>query len=195
MRGFSRFAYYSSLYFVGATRDGHMLRGHIYKHTYTQIEFKSTCNLGGPGHEHFKRGALSIDFSAFHSSEHAIKVDRSFHLRVVSLASRSLPFYAVPLRALRTYMLRSLSHGTKSAIRMYIPALKIKKVSFSPKVSIQPCRPKSVQPFLEPFEHNLGPKSSNKRLLQPTLGPISALGTKAALALANCISPGLRAPN
>ena len=37
-------------------------------------------------------------------------------------------------------------------------------------------------PFLEPLEHNLGQKSSIKRLFQPTLGPISALATKSALA-------------
>ena len=95
-RGFSRFDYYSSLYFVGATRDGHMLRGRIYKHTYTQIEFKSTCNLGGPSHE---QELCQSTFSAFHSSEHAMKVDWSFHLRVVSLTSRSVTFYIVPLRS------------------------------------------------------------------------------------------------
>ena len=39
-----------------------------------------------------------------------------------------------------------------------------------------------IQPFLEPFEHNLGQKSSIKRLFQPTLGSISALATKLALA-------------
>lgn len=33
-----------------------------------------------------------------------------------------------------------------------------------------------IQPFLGPFEHNLGQKGSIKRLLQPTLGPILALG-------------------
>ena len=38
-----------------------------------------------------------------------------------------------------------------------------------------------IQPFLEPCEHNLGQKSSIKRLFQPTLGPISAVGTKSAL--------------
>ena len=54
--------------------------------------------------------------------------------------------------------------------------LKIKMICFSPKVSIQPCRSKSDQPFLEPFELNLGQKSSIKRLFQPTVGPILALG-------------------
>ena len=33
-----------------------------------------------------------------------------------------------------------------------------------------------IQPFLEQFEHNLGQKSFIKRLFQPTVGPISALG-------------------
>ena len=46
--------------------------------------------------------------------------------------------------------------------------LTTKMICFSPKVSIQP--------FLEPLEHNLGQKSSIKRLFQPTVGPISALG-------------------
>ena len=32
-----------------------------------------------------------------------------------------------------------------------------------------------IQPFREPFEHNLSQNSSIKRLFQPTVGPISAL--------------------
>ena len=52
-------------------------------------------------------------------------------------------------------------------------ALKIKKICFSPKVP--------NQPLLESFEHNLIQNSPIKRLFQPTLGSISALGSKSAL--------------
>ena len=38
-----------------------------------------------------------------------------------------------------------------------------------------------IQPLLEPFEHNFGQNSSIKRVLQPTLGPISALGSDCIL--------------
>ena len=57
--------------------------------------------------------------------------------------------------------------------------LKIKKICFSPIVSIQPCRPKSDSSL--PWAQ-FRPKNSIRRLLQPPLGPISALETKSALA-------------
>ena len=71
----------------------------------------------------------------------------------------------------------------KITISTILSTLKIGKICFSPKVSIQP--------FLEPFEHNLGQKSSIKRLFQPTVGPISALGPNQL----DCIGPDLREPN
>ena len=41
--------------------------------------------------------------------------------------------------------------------------LKIEKICFSPKVSIQPFWPNLIQPFLEPFQRHLGQKSYIKR--------------------------------
>ena len=38
-----------------------------------------------------------------------------------------------------------------------------------------------IQPLLESFEHNLSQAAQSKGLFQPTLGPISALGSKSAL--------------
>ena len=54
-------------------------------------------------------------------------------------------------------------------------ALKIKKICFSPAGQ------SLIQPLLESFEHNLIQNSPIKRLFQPTLGSISALGSKSAL--------------
>ena len=54
--------------------------------------------------------------------------------------------------------------------------LKIKRSVSAPKCQFSPAGQSLIQPFLEPFEHNLGKKSSIKRLFQPTVGPISALG-------------------
>ena len=62
-------------------------------------------------------------------------------------------------------------------IRSMIITLKIKKICFSPKVSIQPCRPKSDSTLPGAiYEDNLDQKSSIKRLFQPTAGPIPAHG-------------------
>ena len=57
-------------------------------------------------------------------------------------------------------------------------ALKIKKICFSPKVPIQPYRPKS---YSAPSGVICVQNSPIKRLVQPTLGSISALGSKSAL--------------
>ena len=65
--------------------------------------------------------------------------------------------------------------------------LKNKKVCFSPKVPIQPCRPKSDSasrgtiraPFNSPVES----------LYQPVLGLISALGSKSALGNGTVLAP------
>ena len=53
---------------------------------------------------------------------------------------------------------------------------KLKRSVSAPKCQFSPAGQSLIQPFLEPFEHNLGKKSSIKRLFQPTVGPISALG-------------------
>ena len=53
---------------------------------------------------------------------------------------------------------------------------KLKRSVSAPKCQFSPAGHSLIQPFLEPFEHNLGQKSSIKRLFQPTVGPISALG-------------------
>ena len=52
---------------------------------------------------------------------------------------------------------------------------KLKRSVSASKCQFSPAGQSLVQPFLEPFEHNLGQKSSIKRLFQPTVGPISAL--------------------
>ena len=52
---------------------------------------------------------------------------------------------------------------------------KLKRSVSAPKFQFSPAGQSLVQPFLEPFEPNLGQKSSIKRLFQPTVGPISAL--------------------
>ena len=52
---------------------------------------------------------------------------------------------------------------------------KLKRSVSAPKCQFSPAGQSLVQLFLEPFEHNLGQKSSIKRLFQPTVGPISAL--------------------
>ena len=52
---------------------------------------------------------------------------------------------------------------------------KLKRSVSAPKCQFSPAGQSLIQPFLEPFEHNLGQKSSIKRLFQPTVGPISAL--------------------
>ena len=53
---------------------------------------------------------------------------------------------------------------------------KFERSVLAPKCQFSPAGQSLIQPFLEPFEHNLGQKSSIKRLFQPTVGPISALG-------------------
>ena len=52
---------------------------------------------------------------------------------------------------------------------------KLKRSVSAPKFQFSPAGQSLVQPFLEPFEPNLGQKSSIKRLFQPTVGSISAL--------------------
>ena len=53
---------------------------------------------------------------------------------------------------------------------------KLKRSVSPPKCQFNHAGQSLIQPFLKPFEHNLGQKSSIKRLFQPTVGPISALG-------------------
>ena len=53
---------------------------------------------------------------------------------------------------------------------------KLKRSVSAPKCQFSPAGQSLIQPFLEPFEHNLGKKSSIRRLFQPTGGHISALG-------------------
>ena len=53
---------------------------------------------------------------------------------------------------------------------------KLKRSVSTPKCQFSPAGQSLNQPFLEPFDHNLGQKSSIKWLFQPTVGPISALG-------------------
>ena len=57
-----------------------------------------------------------------------------------------------------------------------ISTLKIRKICFSPKVSIQPCRPKSDSALPGAIWAQFRKKSSIKRLFQLTVGPILALG-------------------
>ena len=57
---------------------------------------------------------------------------------------------------------------------------KLKRSLSAPKCQFSPTGQILIQPFLEPFERNLGQKSYMKRLFQPTVGPISA---KSALAI------------
>ena len=52
---------------------------------------------------------------------------------------------------------------------------KLKRSVSAPKCQFSPAGQSLIQPFLKPFEHNLGQKSSIKRLFQLTIGPISAL--------------------
>ena len=54
-------------------------------------------------------------------------------------------------------------------------------ICFSPKVTIQLVRPKSDSAPPGAFEHNLCQNIPIKRLFQPKLGPLSALGSKSAL--------------
>ena len=53
---------------------------------------------------------------------------------------------------------------------------KLKRFVSAPKCQFSPAGQTQIQLFLEPLEHNLGQKCSIKRLFQPTVGPISALG-------------------
>ena len=53
---------------------------------------------------------------------------------------------------------------------------KLERSVSAPKCQFSPAGQSLIQPFLEPFEHSLGQKSSIKRLFQPTVGPILALG-------------------
>ena len=53
---------------------------------------------------------------------------------------------------------------------------KLKRSVSAPTCQFSTAGQSLIQPFLEPLEHNLGQKSSIKRLFQPTVGPISALG-------------------
>ena len=69
------------------------------------------------------------------------------------------------MRRIRIFLFLSYSHW------------KLKRSVSAPKCQFSPAGRSLIQPFLEPFEHSLGPKSSIKRLFQPTVGPISALGS------------------
>ena len=74
--------------------------------------------------------------------------------------------------------------------------LKIKKDLFQPQ-SVNSALQVKVW-FSRSWSHLstiYGQKSSIKRLFQPTLGPISALGTKSAIGNWDRISPDLREPN
>ena len=62
--------------------------------------------------------------------------------------------------------------------RDLISALKIKKICFSPKVSIQPCWPKSD---LAAPGALLTQFMAKKAIIQPTLGPIEPLGYQISL--------------
>ena len=61
----------------------------------------------------------------------------------------------------------------KSRFLLYV--IKKRKCQFSPATQ------SLIQPLLDPFEHNLSQNSHIKRLLQPTLGHISTLGSKLSL--------------
>ena len=93
------------------------------------------------------------------------------------------------------YRLREFSFGSSSTTLLEIVLTLVKKVSeflhwrfnknekvcFSPEVPIQPCRPKSDSALPGVIWAQIKPNSPIKRLFQPTLGPISALGSKSAL--------------
>ena len=93
------------------------------------------------------------------------------------------------------YSLREFSFGSSSTTLLEIVLTLVKKVSeflhwrfnknekvcFSPEVPIQPCRPKSDSALPGVIWAQIKPNSPIKRLFQPTLGPISALGSKSAL--------------
>ena len=93
--------------------------------------------------------------------------------------SKSLFIYLLECSILRTLLSHSLS-GPVAWARLWLDwgkgTLKIKKICFSLKVSIQPCRPKSDSALPWAIRTQLGQESSIKRLFQPTIGPISALG-------------------
>ena len=57
-----------------------------------------------------------------------------------------------------------------------ISTLKLERYVSAPKCQFSPAGQSLIRPFLEPFEYNLGQQSSIKRLFQPTVGPILALG-------------------
>ena len=93
------------------------------------------------------------------------------------------------------YKLREFSFSSCSTTLLEIVLTLVKKVSeflhwtfnenekicFSPEVPIQPCRPKSDSALPGVIWAQFKPNSPIKRLFQPTLGPISALGSKSAL--------------
>ena len=57
-----------------------------------------------------------------------------------------------------------------------IYTLKIKKICFSPKVLIQPYRPKSGSALPGAIWAQFRPKKRNQKAIPATVGPISALG-------------------
>ena len=61
-------------------------------------------------------------------------------------------------------------------LRGFLTHWKLERFVSALKCQFSPAGQNLIQPFLEPFEHNLGQKSSIKRLFQPTVGPILALG-------------------
>ena len=73
--------------------------------------------------------------------------------------------------------------GTSVGILKYFTHWKWKRSVSAPKCQFSPAGQSLIQPFLEPFEHNEGQKSSVKRLFQPKIGPISALANWTVLAL------------
>ena len=93
------------------------------------------------------------------------------------------------------YSLREFSFGSSSTTLLEIVLTLVKKVSqflhwrfnknekvcFSPEVPIRPCRAKSDSALPGVIWAQIKPNSPIKRLFQPTLGPISALGSKSAL--------------
>ena len=93
------------------------------------------------------------------------------------------------------YRLREFSVGSSSTTSLEIVLTLVKKVSeflhwrfnqnekicFSLKVPIQPCRPKSDSALPGVIWAQFKPNSPIKRLFQPTLGPIAALGSKSVL--------------
>ena len=91
----------------------------------------------------------------------------------INVAEQTVTFH-VPLREGADEA--NVVHDFRKVLNFAFSHCKLKRSVSAPKCQFTPEGQSLIQPFLEPLEHNLGQKSSIKRLFQPTVGPISALG-------------------